>query len=227
MIGLWTVGAAQVGALVANALSRDAGDLDRRIIDTVAGHRTQWATDVADATMYIGTTPSVLGATLLVAIAVVVALRAFRAGLVVGVSLVLAIVSAELLKSVFERPRPPSSLAIASAHGYSFPSTQATETSAVAASLIVLLLLGPGWGERLTAILPRRAQVVVAAALVVAVGFVGVCMVYLGAHWPTDVVAGWILGTAIGATVGWVGSRVGRRDPPSHRLDRVPQVERR
>jgi undecaprenyl-diphosphatase len=44
---------------------------------------------------------------------------------------------------------------------------------------------------------------------VVAVVLVGVCMVYLGAHWPTDVLAGWALGAVLGATLGWVGRRVG------------------
>jgi membrane-associated phospholipid phosphatase len=193
---------------VVQAITDRNADLDRRIIDAVADHRSAWATHVADATMFVGTTPAVLGAVCLVGAVVVVVLRAYRMAVVVAVSLGLAMLSVGLLKPVFERPRPPSALAIASADGYSFPSTQAAETSAITASLIVLLVLGPGWGARLTEVLSRRAQVVVARVLVAAVGFVGLCMVYLGAHWPTDVVAGWILGTAIGAGVGWLGSRV-------------------
>lgn len=195
-------------AQVVHAITDPSADLDRRIIDSVADHRSGWATHVADATMFVGTTPAVLGAVCLVGVVLVVVLRAYRMALVVAVSLGLAMLSVELLKPVFERPRPPSALAIASADGYSFPSTQAAETSAIAASLIVLLVLGPGWGARLTEVLPRRAQVVTARVLVAAVGFVGLCMVYLGAHWPSDVVAGWVLGTAIGVSVGWVGSRV-------------------
>ncbi|MFZ2015804.1 MAG: phosphatase PAP2 family protein [Nocardioides sp.] len=200
----------QAVAPVVHAFDSRADDLDRWIIESFADHRSAWATDVANATMFVGTTPTVLATVCAVMVVLVVVLRAYRMAVVVAVSLGLAMLSVELLKPVFGRPRPPSALAIASANGYSFPSTQAAETSAIAASLIVLLALGRGWGARLTEVLPRRAQVVIARVLVAAVAFVGVCMVYLGAHWPTDVVAGWVLGTTIGVTVGWVGSHVGR-----------------
>ena len=36
-------------------------------------------------------------------------------------------------------------------------------------------------------------------ALLAVTALVGVCMVYLGAHWTTDVLAGWVLGAVIGA----------------------------
>lgn len=184
------------------------GDLDHSVIAAAARHRHEWANHVADTTMYVGTTPSVLIAVCLACAVVVVLLHAYRLALVAGASVLLAGLAANLLKSVFERPRPPGDLALVLTNGYSFPSTQAAETSAIAVSVLVLLLVGPGWGSRLTEVFPRRAQLVVAVALVVAVLFVGVCMVYMGAHWPTDVVAGWLLGTTIGLAVGLVGSRV-------------------
>jgi undecaprenyl-diphosphatase len=43
----------------------------------------------------------------------------------------------------------------------------------------------------------RRIQLLVVAAGVVLAALVGVSRLVLGVHWPSDVVAGWALGTAI------------------------------
>jgi membrane-associated phospholipid phosphatase len=198
----------QISAQVFHAVDARVDHLDRRLIEIVAGHRRAWATDIANETMFLGTTPRILFLALLALLGAVVALRAYRAAIVAGVSFVLALLASETLKTVFERARPPGDLALASAKSYSFPSTQSAETSAIAVSLIVLLLMGPGWGPRLSANLSRRTKVAVSAALVAAVVFVGICIVYLGAHWFTDVIAGWMLGTTIGVAVGLVGGRM-------------------
>ena len=50
------------------------------------------------------------------------------------------------------------------------------------------------------------ARVLLMAGSVVLVAAIGVSRVYLGVHWPTDVVAGWTLGSAV-ALVAWVALR--------------------
>ena len=67
------------------------------------------------------------------------------------------------------------------------PSTDAALTSAGAAALYV----------GLTWLHPRR-QRLVGAVLAAGVAAIGLCLIYLGVHWPTDVLAGWALGVAVG-----------------------------
>jgi undecaprenyl-diphosphatase len=95
-------------------------------------------------------------------------------------------VSVRVVKPMVSRARPcqldPVHVAtpVGCGAGKSFPSTHAANSAAAAAVF--------AWAA------PRLSALGVGLALVV-----GISRVYLGVHWPTDVMAGWLLGAALGA----------------------------
>lgn len=99
------------------------------------------------------------------------------------VLIVIVTVITELVKVLIDRPRPLDELSnvntILSASGPSFPSAHASRAFAVT----ILLFLRE----------PRRTGVV---AVVIA-SLIAVSRVYLGVHWPTDILAGAILGIVL------------------------------
>jgi membrane-associated phospholipid phosphatase len=161
--------------------------LDWNLLEFVAAHRTRAVTWFARGAMNAGSSTIVLAALALFGLVYVVWRR--RPGLAVAVvgAVVAAMLLSTGLKMVIERPRPRHPPALVHPAGYAMPSTHAADTAAAAvAAWLSLTQLG------------RPARRVAGAALGVAVVVVGFCMVYLGAHWASDVVVGWALGAAVG-----------------------------
>lgn len=91
------------------------------------------------------------------------------------------------LKAVYERPRPSLSHLV-EAGGYSFPSGHALGSMLILGTLLVIVT------QRLkTGLLGRLLQFILASAIIL----VGLSRIYLGVHYPTDVLAGFILGFAL------------------------------
>jgi undecaprenyl-diphosphatase len=166
-----------------------ADGLDHRAIAYVVAHRSQGLTDVARALSTVGRSWVLIPATLILGLAVAPRLgwRAFGP--------FIAVLGAQqlqnIIKWIVDRPRP-AVLHLVNVTGSSFPSGHATESAAVGVALI-LLTRGASRYKRIGA-------TVVATALVVAIAG---SRVYLGVHYPTDVVAGIILGSAWGAMAVW------------------------
>lgn len=97
------------------------------------------------------------------------------------------ILMSSLLKLVFSRPRPDLVPHATNVYTSSFPSGHSM-MSAVTFLTIGALLAGAQTGLRL------KAYLLGVAALLTLL--VGVSRVYLGVHWPTDVLAGWTAGAA-------------------------------
>jgi undecaprenyl-diphosphatase len=82
----------------------------------------------------------------------------------------------QLLKLVFHRARPATFFGLAEPMGYSFPSGHALVSFAFFGALVVFAA-------------PQRRWYYIAAALPIAA--IGFSRVYLGMHYPTDVLGGW------------------------------------
>jgi membrane-associated phospholipid phosphatase len=103
-------------------------------------------------------------------------------------------------KSVVGRERPPEPLHLAHVVTASFPSGHAPQAAATYLAVAVVA----------TYCLRRKWIVAVWSAAVV-VAAVGVSRVYLGVHWATDVLGGWLLGAL------WVGGLIVSFQPMRHR----------
>lgn len=103
----------------------------------------------------------------------------------------------EAVMESFARARPNPADWVASASGYSFPSGHTT-TSALAAGLLC-------W-----AVTRRSRPDLARTTCVLAVCWaaaVGATRVYLGVHWASDVLGGWLLATAWLSLCGWALTR--------------------
>ncbi len=90
------------------------------------------------------------------------------------------------IKILLDRPRPPAAAQVVAETNESLPSGHATMSMVVIGSLVVLAWAGRG--------VAGRMAMVAAAALWI--GAVGTTRVYLGVHWFSDVLAGWLVGGA-------------------------------
>lgn len=107
-----------------------------------------------------------------------------------------------LLKSLFARPRPEVVPHLVEVTSLSFPSGHAMNSAIVYLTLAVLIARSFEEGR-------LRAFVISVAALLVLT--IGVTRIYLGVHYPSDVLAGWAVGAAWALLMGLVSNILQRR----------------
>ena len=176
--------------------------IDDDVARWVADHRLDVLDDI---TIRMADLSGLLGVLAAVGVVVICAAVWFG-GLrpVVQIVVVLAAVSllTAWMKPVINRPRPPRDLALYDTYESAMPSSHALITAAI----VVAVVMADWWSsDRL-----RRAALV---AGVVGCLVVGAAMIYLGVHWVTDVLVGWVLG--VGLT--WPLMRVAQAMTPAAR----------
>jgi membrane-associated phospholipid phosphatase len=176
-------------------LERPDGSIpfDSSITSWMVGHRNQGWTTLARVLSTLGSQTVLLPLTAAVALALLARRRFELAALLIaawGGALLLY----NLTKYFVHRPRPPSHIWLTDVgKTTSFPSGHATQSLA---TLVALALVGTAWISK-----PRWPALLLPIVLAAGVGW---SRVYLGVHWTSDVLAGWLIGAAWITIVLWL-----------------------
>lgn len=173
-----------LGWVVGELWTSVAGSIELNAVRDVAAQRTAAITDIVRVITWAGS------AFLLVPLALIGCLAFARAGLrgealAVALSLGGAMLISDGVKLLVSRPRPPVEH-LQAVTGSSFPSGHTTQASAFWFSLV--------FAAQAAGASPRQTRMVGGLALLIVLA-VATSRVYLGVHYPSDVVAGMLLGT--------------------------------
>jgi undecaprenyl-diphosphatase len=97
-------------------------------------------------------------------------------------------VCTQLSKSFIERPRPAAITALVEARGFSYPSGHALMTAAMYVTIALIL-------HRHLQLQSQRIVLVLSSTTIILL--VALSRVYLGVHYPSDIVSGTLLGTGL------------------------------
>ena len=116
--------------------------------------------------------------------------RRWRAAATIWIAIGVGYAINSLLKLFFGRTRPDLSLIFVAPSGYSYPSGHAMASTVVYGCAAFFL----------SRLLPHSSVLIRTLAIVI-VFFIGLSRIYLDAHWPTDVLAGFAIGGLVLAAV--------------------------
>lgn len=129
-------------------------------------------------------------------------------GVPLTMSALTAVLFYQILKHIFSRIRPDVSLHLLQQHGYSFPSGHSLTSFLVWGTFALLILY---YARTKGAALPMykkqkesvgfiKSKSVLSAVVGLSICYIvlmGFSRVYVGVHWPSDVLASWFLGMAL------------------------------
>ncbi len=163
----------------------DASLIDDPVGNAVISMRADWLTPIMKIITYMGNWQTVT--------AICVILLLFkRTRLTYGVPLSIGALFVSLankgIKAIALRPRPDAELFLIEQGGWSFPSGHAITSMFFFGMLIWLIRRN---------MQNRRYANILTVLFAIPMVLIGVSRVYLGVHYPTDVLAGWCLGIIV------------------------------
>jgi len=193
-----------VFAIVARGADPFPGDLSASL--WLQSWRTPWLDTVMTGISDMGYRP--LAPILIVLTTAILYIKGLRKESALIIAAVVATtVAVTVIGSVVDRPRPADDLVhiFRYTDRSSFPSSHVTHATVFLGTLTFAVTRG--WK-------PGHARRLIVASLVLALTAVGVSRLYLGAHWLSDVVAGYAFGAVLVAAAVWLWQRwTGRTYP--------------
>jgi len=162
----------------------DTMEFDNWVYGGVSQTIMPWLTEVLKIMTYVG---NVFVAAGICGILLLIPNTRKNIGLPSALSVAVAVGASSLLKDIFARSRPDI-LRLLEESGYSFPSAHALLSAAL---YIMLILLICKYTKSLL------TKILLASLLCVIIGVVGYSRIYMGVHYASDIVGGWIMGFAV------------------------------
>lgn len=147
--------------------------------------RQEWLTPIVTFITYLGNWQTITALCLVLLIS-----RPTRItyGIPVSVGAILVTLLNKWIKGQVQRPRPDEALHLIEQGGFSFPSGHSITSMFVYGMLICLVRAN---------VKNKRTANILTVLLAIPMIFIGLSRIYLGVHYPTDVLAGWSLGIAV------------------------------
>ncbi|MBO9671249.1 MAG: phosphatase PAP2 family protein [Sphingobium sp.] len=125
-----------------------------------------------------------------------------RLGGLLALGITAGAAASSLLKLAYARPRPDVVAHLVDVNTASFPSGHAMNSAVVYLTMAVLLARGQK---------QRAPRLYIIGVGVMLTLMIGLSRIYLGVHWPTDVLVGWIFGASWAALLAYAGAQLQAR----------------
>ena len=195
----------------------DVTPFDRSILYWMRAHRAPTLTTAATILAHTGSPPVIVGIAAGAALLGMVWKRVRGAAWTLPIAVIGAGVIIQGVKLVVKRPRPAFFAPLLHEAGFSFPSGH---------SLIAMVVYGLLGYFVLHLFKNHIARLIVRIVTVLVVFSIGVSRVYVGVHFPTDVLAGWTAGVPWLITCLALHEVLARRWPSSGEPVLTPQADK-
>lgn len=178
-------GVAGFGILLFFVLTSHAASFDDPVRSFFYDLRCEWLTSVMKVITYMGNWQAIV---ILCLILLILPPTRTTYGVPVASGAIFVTVLNKMIKNIVQRPRPDDILHLVREGGFSFSSGHSITSMFVYGILIYLIRAN---------VQNRTLANILTALLCIPLIGVGISRIYLGVHYPTDVLAGWCLGITV------------------------------